>query len=664
MTFFTESNDEARTVAPENAAMGPRVGFLDAFDVAVEAQKRASSQFGIEYYMHELDWQQVNAMRDAGVPNPPQLSEFVYRDDETLDVYRNDEGYFPRFGIDTSGAYLEAARSRAGQEVDEETLQGIAAYNKRIAEIQATRPDLHLYNSEQMVERVRKRAQEVERQEANQRRTWGGTFGAFAGGALASLHPKTDPLNFWTLGVGGAGKTAMQRILYQTGFQGGVEAVNQVTGVQEERDLLGLSTGFADAALRVGATAVGAGALQGVGEGLSAGFRRWFRNAPEDPAPPAPDAPEPLRLPPPARLLEEAQAARVEADPVAYVDYLADVSPLSGLRAGRPRAIMDINDITRQLDSWEGGNPAFIRPRTADAAYPGKVGGTRVDVAAAVRNNEVHQAARAVDPQAFDRFDKLTSRKETFKRWLDELAEGRSQDISDTVDAIDRRIHSLEARLRTTQGKNNKSKLRKQIREAQEDRQKVVELSARAETKDVADVRRELVRTDEQMRDLAPLIGRAYARARDQWGNTPDELNAVWDAYRNGRTQVNMPESSTTYDEAVALHQRVPELQRATPAETRDTVVETVSAVLEAEAKVLDDALEAYRQTMRQVLSETSDGRIGVGSHEFALTDKVYMPQEDGNGGREVTVKELLEYNRQADDELEAITTCSIKRPS
>ena len=67
MTWFNNVNRDAQSVTPDQAATGPKVGFLEAFNTAYEAQTRAAPQFGIEYHMSELDNQQTKALRDAGV---------------------------------------------------------------------------------------------------------------------------------------------------------------------------------------------------------------------------------------------------------------------------------------------------------------------------------------------------------------------------------------------------------------------------------------------------------------------------------------------------------------------------------------------------------------------------------------------------------------------
>jgi len=38
---------------------------------------------------------------------------------------------------------------------------------------------------------------------------------------------------------------------------------------------------------------------------------------------------------------------------------------------------------------------------------------------------DIHAVARQIDPDTFKEYDALTQRRDTFRRWIDELQEGR-----------------------------------------------------------------------------------------------------------------------------------------------------------------------------------------------------------------------------------------------
>lgn len=677
MSFFGEANEDSYSVSPDAAATGPLVGFFESWKVAVDAQMRASSQFGIEYFMHELDDTQYRAMRDAGVENPPRL-DFALEgvqprrgDDPFL---RTDDGrMFDNEAQLPLRGYRDVAKQYADMgNMSDDQLARLREYDAQIAKLRSSNPNVKLMTSQDMFERVRSEAQAAEARLAGDRRSWGGAFGGFFGGALASLHPGTDPFNFYTLGVGGAGKTAMTRIASQVGGQGVIEAVNQVTGVQEGREILGLSHGLADAAARVAGTALGAGALQGVGEVAVAGARRWFRNTPTDraPEPPtlAPDR-EPLALPKPEQFRDEAQSIRLETDGRAYTDLLAEQAPLSGIRVAAPRVAADIADMTRQLEAWDSAPPATLSARTANAVMPAasrqpsNVAGMR----AALDNNRLYQMAKEADPQTFRQYEQLIERRNTYRRWIEELNTQRDADVQAAMDGIERKLHSLDARLRTTQGKNNKARIKQEIKAVQADREALLRASEARETPDTARVRRELMKNDEKMRDIAPLVGRAYSRARGRWGETAQELDAVWGAYRAGKAQPDMESAGVLpdYDTAMmSLADRAPVLQRADTVGPGATSTDTARAVLAENAKVLDEALETYREEIKRLVDVAEDGKLRIAGREYEFDldkDTMFVPHDEGTGGREVTMREFLEDTRKSEDELEAISLCSTR---
>ena len=652
MTWFSSVNPDAQSVTPDQAATGPKVGFLEAFNTAYEVQTRAASQFGIEYHMSELDNQQTKALRDAGVADAPSLIG------ELTNYYGLDAERFTPFDDQyQSGEYLEVARNVAGEGdvpwIGERSKQ----YDDKIKALRIQFPDLQLRTSDEMFKSVRDAAQEAERKEATDRRTWGGAAGGFLGGTLASTDPRTDPLNFATLGLGGAGKTAVQRILVQGGAQGAVEALNQVTGVQEERRLQGLSHGFGDAAMRVGATAVGGAALQGAGEALVAGARRFFRNTPTDPAP-APAVietprPEPLSLQgmTPDQLVGEARVARLEQQGGrALLDAMADKTPLSGLRTGRLHVAVDLADVTRQLQTWTSVMPTGMSPRTT-ATLRG------VDVSAAVNSNMRYQAAREIDPVSFRKYDALVAQRALGREAVQLAGDQRGADITETLANMARMHRELINEHQTARPKQKAAVMAK-IRELESDR-RLLKQAANADTPEMVAARQAVIRADEKMRELGPMLARAYARADETWDDRA-YLDAVWDAYAAGKVEADPPLNPTySPDTLMTLYDRVPALQRA-PVDTppNKPVTDVVREVIAEDVKIQDEALEVYRSSIRSVLSENGDGTVTLAGtdHTFNLTDRMF--DADGN---EVTVREMLDDLQMKDQELEAFTSCSIR---
>lgn len=674
MSFFTDANADAMSVAVDDAATGPRVGFLESFNVAVEAQMRASAQYGIEYHMNELDWKQTNAMRDAGVEAPPRL----------LEELRGDQGFIQRTlgeGLRTSAGeirpLLDVASLYSGKDVEDGVRERVARYDARIAEMQAQFPELGLRTSEDMFGEVREKAQYYDRRLEGDRRTTGGSIGSFFGGALASMHPGTDPFNFYTMGVGGVGKTAAARIGAQAGGQGLVEGINQITGVQTEREMLGLSHGLGDAMSRVAGAAIGGGVLQGTGEGVAFAFRKWFRSGPGDPAPlpeapSRPELPDTSSVPPRAIPADEGLAgAKLTREPLTYDDHLAAQAPFAELPgAGRLRAVEDLDYFTLQMNDWEGDLPINVRPRTETATNTAS--GQRVypNFREVADKSVVHDVARQVDPDTFRRFDSHLVRKNTYRKWLDEMGPERDADIDAKLQDVSARIAELEASRPDVRGKSAKAAIRREIRGLKDQGRQIVLNSAKIETPDIARVRSALMREDEKMRDLAPLVSRAYSRARQQWSDTKADRDVAHRMIEEARYDVP-GEGSRTGDPEVnraELGDKAPLLQgapRVADKVKRDAdAADVASAIVAENAKVLDEAVGAYRASIDSLLGTEKNGEITVDGQDFKLnmdSEKLLVPLDDGTGSKEVSVRQLLEDNKLSEQEIEAVTTCSLR---
>lgn len=669
MSFFNEVNEDALTIAPEAAATGPRVGFLESFAVGYEQQVRTAAMYGIEKAWFEAEAAQVEQLRKAGVEDVPHLAD----------------GAFGFLGAGSfSGDYMEAARFYEDGG-DPEIAQRLDQYDAKIKEYQKRFPALSLRTSREMWDNVRATAQEYEQRGNNDRRTFGGTLGVFAGGMIGAVNPEADPLNFATLGVGGIGRSVLTRIAGQGGAQGVVEGVNQITGVQEQRRLLGLDYGPGDALMRIGGAALGGAVLQGVGEGVVAGARRWFRSSAADVAPPPP--PELIQRPPlpdttrlPAQTVpadEALAAARLTQAPDTYIDHLHEASPLSVGRAGRARTVLDLDYVAARLEEWGGEAPAALRPKTDTALTLPRSDFVAPDLSRAVERTQLDDIARKTDPDTFRRYDALAQRRDTFRRWIEELADTRDASLQTRIDEIDDKIAALAVKAEDTGGKRA-AKLRKDIAALEAEKAGMIDdaMTNGRETPDMARVRRQLMREDEKMRELAPLVSRAYARAQQKWTNTAADRQAIADMMRANRTTLPvdaqaarvasaLPEAlDTLVDRAPILQQRhkLPEGAVKQDADAADIA----AAIVAENAKVLDEATEAYKAQVDTLL-EGIDGEpvIRVGDRQMHLDkDTVFVPNEDGTGGRELTIRQLLEEDKMHDHELEAVTTCSLRKTS
>lgn len=670
MSFFNEENKDALSVSPDAAATGPRVGFLESWAVSYNEQVRASAMYGIENQMGILENEQREALRKAGVENIPSLMM-----DDAGALYPSDNNTI-------GGAYLDTARffEDGG---DPDMANRLTEYDKRIETLRKEYPNLNLRTSREMWDNVKSQAQSYEDRSNNDRRTLAGSIGGFLGGAVGAINPASDPFNFLTLPVGGVGKSVVGRIAGQAGAQGVIEGFNQLSGVQEQRRLLGVQYGLGDAVSRVTGAAIGGAALQGVGEAAALGLRRWFRSTPTDMAeaptpevlnrPPLPDT---SAIPPQAIPADEnLAAAKLTRSPETYIDYMHDQSPLSNTRAGRARTVLDLDYMTSRMDDWNEMRPWEIPAKTDTAVtLPRGDFVEAPDMQRFVQKSQVDELARLADPDTFRRYDTLAERKQTYKRWIDELAQGKSDELQARIDEIDNRIYELAVRSDETSGKRA-AKLRKDIQALEAEKAAVVAESGTKETPDMARVRAQMMADDAKMRDLAPLVSRAYARARQKWTNTNADREALVSMMREGRTGIRLDE------QAARVLEREPEIvpqtlaDRAPILQAADMVAGKVAADADAadiaqaivaeNVKAFDEALERYRTSLDSVIGEEKNGEIQLDGHSYKLNldkDKITVPNEDGSGTRELTVRQLLEENKMNEHELEAVSTCSLRK--
>ena len=134
----------------------------------------------------------------------------------------------------------------------------IMARIEEIRELQRKYPELEGF--ETIWSKTKERAQFYEQQSQTiQRRprAGGSRAGGIAGTIAGLFDPRTDSFNVVSMVAGGVGKTFAGRVATEAGINSLVEGVNQFTGVQRNRELLGLSYGYEQALTQV--LAAGAG---------------------------------------------------------------------------------------------------------------------------------------------------------------------------------------------------------------------------------------------------------------------------------------------------------------------------------------------------------------------------------------------------------------------
>lgn len=692
MTVFNNPNRDAAISAPtEEGSMGPRVGFLESFDSAWKAHALTASQNGFEEALAEAEDEQLRKARSKGAENVPMIGADRWALSELVDMGADDDAFM----------YTRAAKYFSGKTADDDTKKRIEDRDKWVNDFNAKNPDTPLMTSRELFDDIKQRAIEADTRENNRQGTTLGAVGGFAGDVISSMNPETDELNFLTMGFGGVGKTAAMRIGTEVAGQGLIETLNQATGVQSTREMLGLSSGFEDAAGRVVGTAVGAGVLRGVGElGYYAG-KRWF--APEDglPMPPQPPAPrdEPLLLEYKPRDKQEWEGqAEWEADVKAYQqklvsdlmngtrDYADDILPMAGYGPsikGQARARADLDYTTRQLEAWDGPEPYRMRPPTTSTAIPSRVEGVEMQEFKIDHSQKnIDLAAREYDPKTFRLYDDLATKAKSFREWLQDprykqdiqesqrIARAEFEDLSVKVDNLRYNIQQRRVGGRTlSQGKI--AEMQDKLNALQAKRDEAIQASTVNENPTTATIRVELIKTLDKMQDMAPLVSRAYSHAKGVWEAGQAERDAVAKMIREARTELPQTEGDIRFEyDPLAIFEtpRNNTLLRdadSVEPQMRDdaTDIDRMEAVVKNQLKEMDVRVEEFRGQLEK-LSKLANGEyvtMNGQTYKFDLDgDKVFIPNEKDNGVQELSLRQLLEDAADSEAELKAMTTCSM----
>lgn len=153
------------------------------------------------------------------------------------------------------------------------------------------------------------------------------------------------------------------------------------------------------------------------------------------------------------------------------------------------------DEMARQALMPERGEPT--RPLSAEPIARGEP----------IAPPDAHSVARQYDPETFAIYDDLAAQKEQYRTWLDEVAAQRATEptavaLQREIDTILGKVRGVEARLT-----GRASRRLEEVRDT-------LDLYLREETAQMALLRRELVKADEGMRDLAPQVSEAYREAR------------------------------------------------------------------------------------------------------------------------------------------------------
>lgn len=434
---------------------GPNRSFADSFLQAYEEQVTGWGVLSVERGLEEAESEYLDdVFQQTGKRIEPLFSSGI-----TGNPFVNESA-------------IGAARYYEGRG---ELPKALRARNAEIEELRKQFPDIPAYES--IWGATKQRAQAAEQRGVSfQRRgrNFGSRAGGFLGAVIGSVDPRTDPVNTLTLGLGGAGKTFASKVGQETAFAGLVEAVNQFTGVQENRSLLGLTYGTEQALAQIALTAAGAGIIRGGAEGVSAAGQKLLRSKELDISPA--DIPEGQRLTPEqrAQVIDTESRAQIREQSI-----YGDTPSAQRMFADEMEA--HFNALQEWLPS--PSTKADLLASTAIPEIPtANVIRAAPDFALGSTRNaeELDYIIRQADPQLGREFDRVNADIEEAEIRIAELEQTRpskeavtpkSQELTD----IDARIEELERKLAAAERPQVQGRYRNQIKAAQAAREELAE---------------------------------------------------------------------------------------------------------------------------------------------------------------------------------------------
>lgn len=149
---------------------------------------------------------------------------------------------------------------------DDNSMVDLDMVNTRLKKLKETHPEIQTFEEMYAALKAQSKATEQHAADIQSRATGFGDVVGFMSGMVGAFN-KNDPLNIASLPLGGWGKYAMTRIATEAGIGGLAETINQVLGVKENRELLGLDNSTWRSVQQILFAAGGAGAFRGAIEG-------------------------------------------------------------------------------------------------------------------------------------------------------------------------------------------------------------------------------------------------------------------------------------------------------------------------------------------------------------------------------------------------------------
>lgn len=673
MSNVFDRNDDMLFGPVNDVAIGPKVGFLRAFELAYKESVMYRGWMSAEKQLRDREEDNVRRIRDAGGTAPNTLNNMDIDVIAGGGIFNKSEyrDYMQALNESLTFSSVDDDESRKQHVVDERVSTLLGDRNKQLATLKQQYPDAGIETYEEMVGGIIAETTEARKRLARSSYSGvGGAVGGFLGGAVGGMHPESDPLNFLTLMMGGAGRNIFQRLLSQFGAQTVIETVNQFTGSRESKRLLGgqptavetltdiALAGTGGAVGQLGGEIIGAG-LRAVGVGVPADARpgRWFQDE-EAPPLPEPERPPIDVTPPPA-----APAPRTE--PSALDRVLARIEG-GETRLGRVRGAQDLGDVAAQLSSWSQ-TAAAILPTTGRGA--GEIELPDAWARAAARDVSLDEIARNLDPAIFKRYDTLVTQRAALRRTVGIVDEKDVAVRTAERTRLENRVADLERRMANARTDAQRDKAAAQLVIAQQELRGAeppgwLERAIEARSK----ARPEIDRIEGKLKEIQPLLERAYARAQGTWGLYEGQRQQVQQMIEQGRRAlpespiITRAEKTLSEPEGVSLADRVPEL--ATNAETvkaTEPAVDIVQRMAAKNADQMDAGLEQLQaEASRIAKAEGEEIELTIEGHTYTLKAGDRLPDTEGGNPDGITVREAMQQLDEDVQAIKAIGTCSI----
>jgi hypothetical protein len=232
-------------------------GYGDIIGAVYDDARDNNSMFGLHQMFFDMYEANAKTAFDLAGEDIPGLAAIGFKD-VARSLAAGEELGMHEISVQLGTGFVQYETSQYTVDLD--------AVNEGLKKLQATHPEIQTF--EEMYAAVQAQAQATEQRAAGllARADMGGDMVGFLAG-FAGAFNKNDPVNIGSLGLGGWGSKASLRILSEMGIGAAAETINQVLGVHENRQLLGLDNSVWRSAQMILFAAGGAGLVRGGFEG-------------------------------------------------------------------------------------------------------------------------------------------------------------------------------------------------------------------------------------------------------------------------------------------------------------------------------------------------------------------------------------------------------------